>query len=294
MPVATTVRGGLIVAVPMSLVLLSGAPSFAATLSPGDACTTSSTLDPGLTCLDGVVAQSAAPSPEVTPSVSPASTPPQSSSSGVASPVPTPVDSAASAVTSSATSGGSAVGGAGGSSASSTVPAVPVATAPAITKQTPATSSSTGGSKAPVAKSPTTGNRPQQGMTLLSAADLAMAPPGDLPSRAAIRSVTVRRVLDPGAVQSPELAGMPLAALPPAQAVAAVQGPLLAAEKQAAQSGGFRLLGLGGQALPGLLIGLATAIVAAVGAGNVRVWQTRLTDRRRPSHRRPRERALTS
>jgi hypothetical protein len=95
-------------------------------------------------------------------------------------------------------------------------------------------------------------------------------------------------------VQSPELAGMPLGSLPPAQAVSAVQGPLLAVGEQAAGGGGFRLLGLTSHTLPGILIALATAIVAAVGAGNVRAWQNRLATRRYAARRRPQRQPLAS
>lgn len=75
----------------------------------------------------------------------------------------------------------------------------------------------------------------------------------------------------------PNLADVPLASLPPASQIAAVQAPLLAAGEDAAGGGGFALASLGGRALPGLLVVLATALVASIGAANIRVWQGRLT-----------------
>jgi len=79
---------------------------------------------------------------------------------------------------------------------------------------------------------------------------------------------------------APSLSAFPLAAnlagLPINSAIAKVQEPLLAAGDDAAQGGGFALAGLSSKALPGLLVVLATALVAAVGAANIRTWQERL------------------
>lgn len=58
--------------------------------------------------------------------------------------------------------------------------------------------------------------------------------------------------------------------------LAAVQAPLIAAGQRAssqADSGLFTRFG--GKALPGLLVVIGTALVAAVGAGNLRAWQAR-------------------
>jgi len=117
-------------------------------------------------------------------------------------------------------------------------------------------------------------------MGLLTAATLAIPSPlvaGDLPTLAAMSRV--------GNVPGPRLAGLapvgvPLADLPAVQAVTAVQRPLLAAGQDAASGGGFRLASVGGVALPGLLVIIGTAIVAAVGAGNLRACQARLLARR--------------
>jgi len=78
----------------------------------------------------------------------------------------------------------------------------------------------------------------------------------------------------PGSLESvptPDLAGLPESRLQD------VQAPLLAAAEHNANDS--MLQALRGKVLPGLLIVLATVIVALVGAGNMRVWQTRLAAR---------------
>jgi hypothetical protein len=115
---------------------------------------------------------------------------------------------------------------------------------------------------------------------LLAAATVSNLTSADLPTLAAMRSLPVF----PGQAglplsaytPAPNLAGVPLATLPPSTRIAAVQAPLLAAGEEAAGGGGFSLADLSGSALPGLLVVLATALVASIGAANVRVWQDRL------------------
>jgi hypothetical protein len=58
--------------------------------------------------------------------------------------------------------------------------------------------------------------------------------------------------------------------------LSAVQAPLIAAGQRAAtQADSGLFTRFGGQALPGLLVVIGTALVAAVGAGNLRAWQAR-------------------
>jgi hypothetical protein len=58
--------------------------------------------------------------------------------------------------------------------------------------------------------------------------------------------------------------------------LAAVQAPLIAAGQAAASQADSGIFSrFGGKALPGLLVVIGTALVAAVGAGNLRAWQTR-------------------
>jgi hypothetical protein len=70
----------------------------------------------------------------------------------------------------------------------------------------------------------------------------------------------------------------PLLASPEAK-LAAVQAPLIAAGERAANDNSL-LSRFGGKALPGILVVLGTAMVAAVGAGNIRAWQARLAAKR--------------
>jgi hypothetical protein len=58
--------------------------------------------------------------------------------------------------------------------------------------------------------------------------------------------------------------------------LSAVQAPLIAAGQRAAtQADSGLFTRFGGKALPGLLVVIGTALVAAVGAGNLRAWQAR-------------------
>jgi hypothetical protein len=74
-------------------------------------------------------------------------------------------------------------------------------------------------------------------------------------------------------IPSPLLAG-------PETKLAAVRAPLIAAGERASTQANSLLTGFGGKALPGILVVLATAMVAAVGAGNLRAWQARLAAKR--------------
>lgn len=67
----------------------------------------------------------------------------------------------------------------------------------------------------------------------------------------------------------------PLLAAPETK-LAAVQAPLIAAGASASRSADSVLRGFADKALPGLLVVLGTAMVAAVGAGNLRAWQARM------------------
>ncbi|HEX4430967.1 MAG TPA: hypothetical protein VHZ96_16990 [Frankiaceae bacterium] len=75
-------------------------------------------------------------------------------------------------------------------------------------------------------------------------------------------------------IPSPLLAG-------PETKLAAVQAPLIAAGERASKQADDSLFSrFGNKALPGILVVLATAMVAAVGAGNLRAWQARLAAKR--------------
>jgi hypothetical protein len=112
-------------------------------------------------------------------------------------------------------------------------------------------------------------------------------PPADTPEKKS-QSLTTASV-DPSLLKDdlPSYAGrvstrdLSSSALPPLLAsgpsqLTAVQAPLLALAQSNGSGSSFNLMGLRGGSLPGLLVVLATALVAAVGAGNLHHWRTRL------------------
>ena len=265
-----SIRAGLLLATAVTGVALTGAPAVAASLQPGDPCTPDTVLHPGLTCDQNIVATSASATPQPSPTATPTPATP-------AVPTPTPPPA---------------------------TPAPPVAApapspAPSTSPQAPA-SVPTGSATPPVvvpktATTPSAGNRASaQPGTMLAADQAPVAQPaptlGSLvaptPTLASDAPPTLAAMSRPQNVPAPQLAGdpagdVPLAYLPLVQTVAAVQGPLLAAGDGAATGGGFRLGSVDSAVLPGLLVIIGTALVAAVGAGNVRVWHARLLARRR-------------
>lgn len=98
---------------------------------------------------------------------------------------------------------------------------------------------------------------------------------GLAPALPAAPSNLIGQRVGPAPLSGAPAAPLPLTALPPVQALSAVQDPLLAVGDAAAAGGGSPLSAMSGSALPGLLVVLATAAVAAVGVGNVRAWQLR-------------------
>src|SRR4051812_9052080 len=92
MPASATVRIGLVSAASLALALLAGSPALAddlPSLQLGDPCTSETVLDPGLSCIDGLVAQTpvaADPSPAADDPAPPVVDQP------APDPVPLPVD----------------------------------------------------------------------------------------------------------------------------------------------------------------------------------------------------------
>lgn len=148
-------------------------------------------------------------------------------------------------------------------------------TGPTVPAAGGSTSASTDGSSVPGSKpaAPGTGTG---GGGMLSPASAYLPTSGILgfTNFSGTGGASIPTVSNLSAVPSPLLANQP------ASELAAVQAPLLAAGEQAGQGGSTVLASFGGYALPGLLVVLATAVVATVGAGNVRVWQARLAARR--------------
>jgi hypothetical protein len=298
---SAVVRAGLVTTALLTLSLTASAPAFAVEYAgpqPGESCTDSTGLDPALTCSGGVVTviQTAEPAPTVeapSPSAEPTTDPtpePTTDPAPVPDPVPVVPDPTPPADT-PAPDGGVAAPPApapadppasGGPVASDPGPGTPSAPGASLLDGAKGDPAAAEGSTEPgvtlhaaaIAADPASTTR-----SLLTAATLANLAAGDLPILAMNSPGNI-----PGSAGSPLSAFTPsplLANLPATQAIAAVQAPLLAAGDEAAAGGGFTLAGLSSKALPGLLVVLATALVAAVAAGNLRVWQERFPQFRR-------------
>ncbi len=296
MPSRATARVGLVSAASLSLALMVVTPALAVVggvPEVNDPCTVDVAPPPGFICTPEnklALAPPAAPAPApADPTPAPAGPPAAVDPAQAAPPadatpapgVPTPDPAAPVAVVptdpaSSAPAGPAAPAGPTTPTGTSGAPAsgtsgrkptpVTVVTPPGTTLRA---------SAAGVGGAPT---------SLLAAATVANLASTDLPTLAAMRSLP----LLPGHAglplsaytPSPQLADIPLATLPPSTRIAVVQAPLLAAGEDAAGGGGFTLADLSGRALPGLLVVLATALVASIGAANIRVWQDKLATAR--------------
>jgi hypothetical protein len=281
MPASAAVRTGLVTATALTLALLAGSPALADDLpelqigAPCDA-ELAQVLPAGWTCDGDVLSFTPViePPPVVTEPDPPAEPTPEPSLPADPPPlvIDPPVDVPPVVIP---------------------IPGTPDNAAPQPGTNTPGKPTVPGGSLSENAKDAKDGDEsglvpaaaPAPGRSLLSAATVSTLASSDLPTLAAMRAAP----LPIGSAGSPLSAYMPtpvLANLPPNAALAAVQAPLLAAGDDAAGSGGFSLAGLDSKALPGLLVVLATALVAAVGAGNLRAWQERVPQWRRAYARR--------
>jgi hypothetical protein len=266
----------------LALALLAGSPALADDLpfQVGDPCTSDTVLPADLTCVDGLVALApvappADPAPgdpagdpaPADPPADPAPTDPPV----VGVPVPPvdipPLPGGGGVVVPPTNNGGS---GGGTTPIDPTSPGSPSASGSQSGTTKPGTS---------LHAAATSLDAPSTSKSMLTAATVSNLASGDLPTLAAMQSLR----LSPGTAGLPLSAYMPspqLANLPAATALSAVQAPLLAVGDDAANGGGFTLAGLSSRALPGLLVVLATALVATVGAGNLRYWQDRFGARR--------------
>jgi hypothetical protein len=277
MPLSAPVRAGLVTTATLTLALMATAPAFAAddTVLPkiGDQCNADTVVPVGLICdAGGLLAL-----PDDAPDPTPTTDPPADAGSGdtpapiVVVPDPT-LPGAIPPVGGSTNPAGGADSGAGGTK-------TPPASGGAPTGQ-PGTSNSSKQTGATLHNAATGKDTTAPGKSLLTAATVSTLASSDLPSLGAMRSLPLR----PGTAGLPLSAYTPsplLANLPGGQALAAVQAPLLAVGNDAADGGGFTLASLSSKALPGLLVVLATALVAAVAAANLRAFQDRFPQWRR-------------
>ncbi len=266
------------------LIAMAASPAYAIgtpTLGVGSACpppALASLIPDGLTCVNGVLATITSPLPLPTPTPAPTTKPP---ASAPPSPSPNPLTGLVGGVTGTVTNTvtgvtGSVSGllGGGGS---------PLPGAPGTPSGSPSSASSGGGAGSTGGGSTTmTGGTSGAGSTSKPAA----SPDGSSvlgPAAAFLPGLGIANFTDLGSI-SPLADSIPSPLLAaPESKLAAVQAPLIAAGENASRaadtSSPFSRF-VGNKALPGLLIIIATAMVAAVGAGNLRAWQARLAARR--------------
>jgi hypothetical protein len=298
MPSRATVRTGLVSTAALTLALLGAAPALADDAAPafsvGKPCPDDLTLLPAdLTCANGTiapveVAPPAEPAPDPSASDPAASNPPADPAPS-ASPTPDPTQPG---IPAGGSGGGILAGGGGGSTDSGSGG---TATGTGATGGGAATGGGSPATGSPASSTTTTDGSTAPGTSLhaaatsidpatttkslLSAATASNLAGSDLPTLAAMRSLPVVPTLSGGLPLSAYTPSPLIANLPATTALSAVQAPLLAVGNDAAGSSGFTLAGLSSRALPGLLVVLATALVAAVGAGNLRYWQERFGTR---------------
>ncbi len=281
-------RAGILsgVATGTFVIAMAATPAYAIgtpTLGVGSACpipSLSSLIPTGLECVNGVLvtitSQLPVPTPAPTTSAPAAGTSPSPAPNplggltGVVSGVTGTVTKTVTGVTGTV---GTVTGTAGG--AGTTVPGVPAApsTGPTSVPTQGSAGAANGGTSAHPggsARTPSaTPSTPSDGSSLLGPA-AAFLPGAGIANFADLGSISPLA----DSIPSPLLAA-------PETRLAAVQAPLIAAGERASKQADSSLFSrFGSKALPGILVILATAMVAAVGAGNLRAWQARLAARR--------------
>jgi hypothetical protein len=265
---------------------LTGSPAQASTTpAAGQACPPSSLFSAqalaalNLKCV-GTTLTSLLPIPTTPPTTSPAAAP----TTPPATTAPNPLSGLVSGVTgtvnglvpgaSSATGPVSgAVNGAVGSllgGLPSTTPGTPAGTVPGSGTTTGTSTGTNGGTAKPGSPLAATTKAPstKDGSSLLGPA-AAFLPGASLAGFADLSSNYGDLLPLSDNIPSPLIASAD-------SKLSAVQAPLIAAGQRAAtQADSGLFTRFGGKALPGLLVVIGTALVAAVGAGNLRAWQAR-------------------
>jgi hypothetical protein len=277
-------RAGIVsgVATGTFLIAMAASPAYAIgtpTLGVGSACpppSLASLIPDGLECVNGVLVTitSQLPLPTTAPTT-------QAPASPSPSPAPNPltgvVGGVTGTVTKTVTGVTGTVSGLLGSGGGTTLPGTP-GTPSGAPSTSPA--GSTGGGTAGGGTSTTGGKTGSGSPSKPSTSDgsSVLGPAAAFLPGIGIAGFTDLSSLPPLADSIPS----PLLAAPETK-LAAVQAPLIAAGEQAAKSADtnspFSRF-IGDKALPGLLVIIATAMVAAVGAGNLRAWQARLAAKR--------------
>jgi hypothetical protein len=271
-------RAGILsgVATGTFMIAMAATPAYAIgppALGVGSACpipSLSSLIPTGLECVNGVLVTiiSQQPVPIPAPKTSVPATGP------LPTPAPNPLGGLVGGVTGTVTKTvtGTVTGTLGGGG--TTVPGVPGApvTGPTSIPTQGSTGAVNGGTSSQPGTTTPAGSSntsaPSDGSSLLGPA-AAFLPGAGIANFADLGS------LSPLADSIPS----PLLAAPETR-LAAVQAPLIAAGNRASTQADSLFSRFGSKALPGILVILATALVAAVGAGNLRAWQARLAAKR--------------
>jgi hypothetical protein len=285
-PSKLALRAGILsgVATGTFVLAMAATPAYAIgtpALVVGSACplpSLSSLIPNGLECVNGVLVTISSQLPPV-PTPAPTTAAPKTSPSPI--PAPNPLGGLVSGVTGTVTKTvtgvtgavtgtvGTVTGAVGGDG--TTVPGVPGAPSTSLPTQG-SSGAANGGTTGQAGGTSTASNgnpsTPSDGSSLLGPA-AAFLPGAGIANFADLGS------LSPLADSIPS----PLLAAPETR-LAAVQAPLIAAGDQASKQADSLFSRFGSKALPGILVILATGLVAAVGAGNLRAWQARLAAKR--------------
>jgi hypothetical protein len=273
-------RAGIVsgIATGTFVIAMAASPAYAIgtpTLTAGSACppaSLASLIPDGLECVNGVLVTITSQLPVPTPApttkagTSPAPSPTPNPLTGLVGGVTGTVTNTVTGVTSGVTGllgGGSTLpsapgttgGGTSGSSGSGT----------GGTGSTAGSGSTTTGGGVKGSGSPSTPSSTSDGSSLLG------------PAAAFLPGLGISDFTDLSSLPLADSVPLPQLAAPDTK-LAAVQAPLIAAGEQAAQAADNSPLArfAGNKALSGILIIIATALVAAVGAGNIRAWQARV------------------
>jgi hypothetical protein len=264
------------------LIAMAASPAYAIgtpTLTAGSLCpppALASLIPDGLECVNGVLVTITSQLP--VPTAAPTS---KAAASPSPSPAPDPLGGLVSGVTgtvgTTVTGVTGTVGGllGGGSTALPGTPGVP-SSAPS-SSGAGGTGSTTGGGTTTTGGGTTTGTGSTAKPPSTSDGSSVLGP-----AAAFLPGLGISNFGDLGSLSLADSVPLPQLAAPDTK-LAAVQAPLIAAGEQAAKaadsSSPFSRFA-GNKALSGLLIIIATALVAAVGAGNIRAWQARMAARR--------------
>ncbi len=274
-------RAGIVsgIATGTFVIAMAASPAYAIgtpTLTAGSVCppaSLASLIPDGLECVNGVLVTITSQLPVPTPAPTT-----QGGTGPVPSPTPNPLTGVVGGVTGTVTKTVTGVtGGVTGllGGGTTTLPGAPGTTGGGTTG---ASGSGSGGTGGTAGGGTTKGGGATGGGTSSTPAGTSDGSSLLGPAAAFLPGLGISDFTDLGSVPLADSVPLPQLAAPDTK-LAAVQAPLIAAGEQAAKAADDNsplARFAGNKALSGLLIIIATALVAAVGAGNIRAWQARL------------------